>query len=606
MIAHVRRAFKILPASISARRLFPVFLFILISSWLEALGVGIVFPLVKVIADPSSIQTMGVLQTAYDILGEPSQSFFLTMLTLAVFLVFASKNAFYLFMMNFNLRVVKESEAGLCEELLEGYLNAPWSHHLGRNSGNLLHSILIAPRQVHVGVIWPALEVSAEMLTLVMIGVLLFVTDPVMTLAAVVFVAMAIAVFLRFIPPRMSALGKETVRIGKSSTIAIQQALGGAKEAKVLRREQYFWKIFAGETRKRAIIERRQKLLQSVSRPVAETVLMASMLLAILLVLSIDRSGTDVIATLSLFAVAAIRLLTSFNRLAVGIAAIRNSLPMLDEIYDDVLAYRTPAFAAKPEPAVATQTFERELSLDTIKFQYPERDQPVLNGVSLSILRGQSVALVGSSGAGKTTLADIILGLLSPEEGRILIDGQDVTGRKDWRSGLFGYVPQSIYLLDDTLRANIAFGLPHEEVDEAAMFEAIEMARIKDLVERLPDGLDTVIGEGGIKISGGERQRLGIARALYHKPEFIVFDEATSALDNITEREFSEALLKMRGRQTVIFIAHRLSTIETCDKVYFLDAGEIVGGGTYAELMENCEPFREMARTKREDIAADV
>ena len=446
MIAHIVRAFKILPKSISTRRLIPVFVFILISSWLEALGIGIIFPLVKVIADPSSIETMSILRTAYRALGEPGHLFFLTTLALAVFIVFTLKNIFYLFMLNFNLRVVKESEAGMCEELLRGYLDAPWSHHLGRNSGNLLHSILIAPRQVHVGVIWPALEIFAEILTLLMIGGLLFVTEPMMTLIAVVFVAFAMAIFLRFIPTRMSVLGEETVRIGKSSTIAIQQALGGAKEAKVLNREQYFWKIFANETRKRAVVERHQKLLQSVSRPATETVLMAAMLLAILLVLSIDRAGTDVIASLGLFAVAAIRLLTSFNRLTVGIAAVRNSLPMLDEIYEDVLAYRTPTFNAKQELALSTRTFEREFSLESIRFRYPERDLFVLNGVSLSIQRGQTIALVGTSGAGKSTLADIILGLLVPEEGRIRIDGQDVTRQKNWRTGLFGYVPQSIYL----------------------------------------------------------------------------------------------------------------------------------------------------------------
>ena len=606
MITHVRQAYSILPASISTRRLLPVFMFILVSSWLEALGVGIIFPLVKVIADPASIQTMGMLTTINQALGEPSQSMFLTLLTLAVFAVFASKNAFYIFMMNFNLKVVKESEAGLCEELLLGYLKGPWSNHLGRNSGNLLHSILIAPRQVHVGVIWPSLEVSVEILTLIMIGALLFVTDPVMTLVAIVFVALAMAVFLRSIPPRMSVLGRETVRIGKSSTVAIQQALGGAKESKVLRRELFFWKVFSKEARDRAVVERRQKLLQSLSRPVAETVLMGSMLAAILLVLSIDRSGTDVIATLSLFAVAAIRLLTSFNRLAVGIASIRNSLPMLDEIYDDVMSYRKLAPEAEPEPNGPAPRFERELVLQDIKFRYPERDQYVLNGVSLSIKRGQSVAFVGSSGAGKTTLVDIILGLLSPDGGKILIDDADVTSQQAWRRGLFGYVPQSIYLLDDTLRANIAFGLPGQEVDDAALAEAVEMARIGDLVNRLPQGLDTLVGEGGAKISGGERQRLGIARALYHKPDFIVFDEATSALDNVTEREFSDALLKMRGRQTVIFIAHRLSTIENCDKVFFIDAGEIVGEGTYSELMETCEPFLTMAETKRELRTADV
>ena len=606
MKEHLKKAFRILPASVSKRRLIPVFLFILISSWLEALGVGIIFPLVKVVADPASIQTMASLAAVHNFLGAPDESTFLFVLVLAVLTVFAVKNAFYIFMMNFNLRVVKESEASLCEELLMGYLNAPWKNHLGRNSGNLLHSILIAPRQVHVGVIWPSLEVAVEVLTLITIGVLLFIADPVMTLAAVVFVVVAMLVFLRFIPPRMAILGKAAVRIGKSSTVAIQQALGGVKEAKVLERELFFWNVFSRETRERAIVERRQKLLQSISRPIAETVLMASMLGAILLVLSIDRSGTDVIATLSLFAVAAIRLLTSFNRLAVGVAAIRNSLPMLDEIYDDVITYRESAGNVPTHSKGSGRSMQNELTLEGIRFTYPDREEAVLSGITLSVRRGQSVALVGSSGAGKTTIADIILGLLEPDEGRILIDGEDVTADRAWRHNLFGYVPQSIYLIDDTLRANIAFGLPSDEVDEGDLNEAVELARIGGLVDRLSDGLDTVVGEGGVRLSGGERQRLGIARALYHKPEFIVFDEATSALDNVTEREFSEALDKLHGERTVIFIAHRLSTIENCDKVVLLDGGEIVAEGSYVDLMESCEPFRRMAMANRQDLSAEV
>ena len=606
MIRHVERAFRILPSGATKRRFILVYVFVFISSWLEALGVGIIFPLVKVIADPSAIQSMEILSKLHRFLGSPSDAGFLQLLTVAVLAVFFVKNGFYLFMMNHNLRVVKESEAALCEELLLGYMRAPWTNHLERNSGTLLHSILVAPRQIHISVIWPALEVSVEILTLIAIGALLFIADPIMTLAATGFVAIAMLAFLLMIPPRMAALGEDTVRIGKFSTIAIQQALGGIKEAKVLGREMFFWRAFSRQARDRAVVERKQKMLQSVSRPVAETVLLAGMLTAILIVLAEDRSGTDIVATLSLFAVAAIRLLTSFNRLATGIATIRNALPMLDEVYDDVMTYRSIAGRTVDDEGGAPVRIERELVLKGIGFGYPGRDEAALNDVSVTIQRGQSVALVGRSGAGKTTLADIILGLLEPQRGQILVDGKEVTGQRAWRRNLFGYVPQSIYLMDDTLRANIAFGIREDAIDQAALDKALEMSRIGDLLARLPDGLDTIVGEGGVRLSGGERQRLGIARALYHQPEFIVFDEATSALDNVTEREFTNALHELRGVRTVIFIAHRLSTIEHCDKIVFLGGGGVVAEGTYAELMESCEPFRRMATASTEDILTDV
>lgn len=605
MIHHLKRAFGILPPETKKKRFALVFLFILVSSWLEALGVGAIFPLVKVIADPASIHSVPMLARLDEFLGKPGDTAFLQVLTIGVLFVFVAKNAFYLFMTNYNLRVVKSSEAALCEELLLGYLSAPWSSHVERNSGTLLHSIVIAPRQIHINVIWPTLEVSVEVLTLVAIGALLFAADPVMTVAATGFVGIAMGVFLKTIPPQMSTLGEESVRIGKSSMIAIQQALGSAKEAKVLGRELFFWKVFAVEARRRAAVERRQKFLQSVSRPVAETVLLAGMLTAILIVLSGERSGTDIVATLSLFAVAAIRLLTSFNRLATGIATIRNSLPILDEVYDDVMTYRTGRRRTEQLFEEAAVIFSRELVLDGIGFTYPGRSEPTIRKLDLTIRHGESVALVGRSGAGKTTLADIVLGLLEPDGGRILIDGDDVTGRRAWRRNLFGYVPQSIYLIDDSLRANIAFGVPPEDIDERALDEAVRLACVQDLVARLPEGLDTVVGEGGVKLSGGERQRLGIARALYHKPEFIVFDEATSALDNVTEREFTRALDELRGTRTVIFIAHRLSTIEHCDKVVFLGNGGFVAEGTYAELIETCEPFRRIAMANKEDLLAD-
>ena len=474
-----------------------------------------------------------------------------------------------------------------------------------RNSGNLIHSILLAPRQIHVNAIWPALEVTVESFTLIAIGVLLFVADPIMTFAAAGFIVVSLVVFLRFIPPRMAVLGGETVRIGKKSLIAIQQALGGVKEAKVLGRERFFWQSFSTQARLRATVERYQKLLQTVSRPVAETVLMAGMLTAILIVLSVDRSGTDVIATLSLFAVAAIRLLTSFNRLASGIAVIRNALPMLDEVYEDVMIYRAVERDAETLIEDEPLSIQRELVLDHVEFAYNGREETVLKDISLTIRKGESVALVGSSGAGKTTLADIVLGLLEPAGGRILIDGRDATGQRAWRRNLFGYVPQSIYLMDDTLRANIAFGVKQEDIDEDALAEAVALACIEDLIERIPDGLDTVVGEAGVRLSGGERQRLGIARALYHKPEFIVFDEATSALDNVTERKFSRALQELQGLRTVIFIAHRLSTIEHCDKIVFMSAGTVLAQGTYLELMENCEPFRRMAVANKDGTLTD-
>jgi ATP-binding cassette subfamily C protein len=297
---------------------------------------------------------------------------------------------------------------------------------------------------------------------------------------------------------------------------------------------------------------------------------------------------------LSLFAIAAVRLMPSAKRIISTITTIRYSKDSVDVIHYDLLSLETTP--TKTSLIKSTQTsshlFQNTIELKNIYYQYPNASKLSLLGISLSITKGQAIALVGESGSGKTTLVDVILGLLPPSQGEILVDEENILSNlTNWQSQI-GYIPQSIYLCDDTIRSNIAFGLPLDQINEEQVWKSLRAAQLGELIRNLPDQLDTLVGERGIRLSGGQRQRIGIARALYHDPEILVMDEATAALDNNTEREFMEALESMSKDKTMIMIAHRLSTVKNCEHLYLMQQGKIIGSGTYNELLSQSIEFR--------------
>jgi ABC-type multidrug transport system fused ATPase/permease subunit len=354
---------------------------------------------------------------------------------------------------------------------------------------------------------------------------------------------------------------------------SINQGLGGIKEIKVLGREGYFAQAFAGHERAFAEVSRYAMVLNQMPRLFMETVAFSALFLGVAGVLLAGGQTATLLPTLALFAVAAVRLMPSANRILGSITRISYYRPSIDVVCADAQA--GPAEVPTRMPT-ATVGFERDITLRSMYYTYPGAKTPSLQGVDLTIPKGASVALMGPSGAGKTTLADIILGLLQPGSGQVLVDGVDVremTGA--WQRHL-GYIPQTIYLSDDSIRRNVAFGIPDALIDDKRVWAALALAQLKTYVEALPDGLDAVVGERGVSLSGGQRQRVGIARALYHDPDVLVLDEATSALDADTEREIAQAIDSLAGRKTLIIIAHRQATIEKCSLRFQLHNGKVV------------------------------
>jgi ATP-binding cassette, subfamily B, bacterial PglK len=337
----------------------------------------------------------------------------------------------------------------------------------------------------------------------------------------------------------------------------------------------------------------RETISQSV-RPIMESIAVIGMLFIVLFLLQQGHSIGILASILALFALAIQRLLPAINSIVGEYNKLRYHVYSVKPVYEDIINFRKYSKENKKENIEKT-TLKDKIELKNISYTYPESKEEVLKNISLSIPKEKAVGFVGATGSGKTTLIDLILGLLEPTKGNILVDGKDIRNNlKAWHKNI-GYIPQFIYLSDDTIANNIAFGLTEKEIDQEKLKEAIEASQLDEFVKRLPNGLDTFIGERGIRLSGGQRQRVGIARALYNNPEILVMDEATSSLDNITEKFVIQAIENLKKERTVIIIAHRLTTVKNCDKLYLIKDGRIIDEGTYEELLKNNGDFKLMA-----------
>jgi ATP-binding cassette, subfamily B, bacterial PglK len=377
---------------------------------------------------------------------------------------------------------------------------------------------------------------------------------------------------------------------------AVNQGIGGIKDARVLNRENEFIEKFRIEAFNSSRLLTYISYTKKIPQPVIETTAVIGMMLIAAILVWQGRSMTAIIPIMALFGMAIVRLMPAIRKLTMDYTYLIYNIVSINPIYEDLkeLELERKLFIEDRRKGEVLN-LKRVIDAKDVYYSYPDSDEQALNGVSFAIPKGHAVAFVGSSGAGKTTVVDLLLGLLKPKSGTIEVDGMNIQENLSaWQQNI-GYIPQSIYLADETLRSNIAFGLPESEIEEDKIWRAIDSAQLRELVERLPDGLDTIIGENGTRLSGGQRQRVGIARALYHNPQVLVMDEATSALDNITEKEITKAIEALKGDRTVIMIAHRLTTVENCDLLYLMKEGKIVDSGTYSNLVDNNRDFRKMA-----------
>jgi ABC-type multidrug transport system fused ATPase/permease subunit len=544
---------------------------------LETLGIGLFIPAISLLMQDDFAARYPVVAPIFSRLDNPSQQSIITCAMLILVGIYLIRTLYLTFLAWWQTRFAFGIQRRLSERLFVTYLAQPYTFHLQRNSAQMINNATGEVGMFTYKTLLPSMLLITEFLVLLGVGGLLLIVEPVGTIIVALVLGIASWGFHQATRGSVARWGVARQFHEGKRIQHLQQGLGGIKDVKLLGRESDFLEQYSIHNSGSAHVGERQITLQQIPRFWLELLAVTGMALLIMSMLAQGREMVHIIPTLGLFAIAAFRLMPSMTRILGAVQALRFGLPVINTLCEELsLADSIPSKISSSDDLVLQQ----EIRFNDVNYTYAGATQKALHGLTLNIKQGESVGFIGSSGAGKSTLVDILLGLLEPDAGEVSVDGYDIRlNMRGWQDQI-GYVPQSIYLTDDTLRRNVAFGLPSELIDDAAVLRALQAAQLDEFVGGLPQGLDTVVGERGIRLSGGQRQRIGIARALYHDPQVLVLDEATSSLDMNTEREVMQAVNSLHGSKTIVIVAHRLSTVEHCDRLYRLEHGRIVAEGT--------------------------
>jgi ATP-binding cassette subfamily C protein len=555
---------------------------------MEAIGAATVLVLIRLIDEPTGSDTSPLAITLRDAALRWELS---PIISLSAFIgvFYIAKNALRFMEVQARQRCAGETEASIATQLLSRYLRAPYAFHLQRNSAELIRNATNSASTVSRVVLLSATEAIAEILVVLGILAVVIYSAPMVALIAGGTVTIAMMGMLRLTQNAHSRWGKQNHALRASIMQSLQQSLGGVKEVKILGRENFFTSIFARNWRELMGVQVRRGSLEVAPRLVVETLFVCGVMGVIIGLYAGGVGG--VIPLLGLFAYAGLRILPSLHWIVYYQNNLRFGAAALDEIERDWRELDDAETSARSDDPLPLHD---EIALQAASYRYEGTDLDALTCVDLAIKRGESVGIVGATGAGKSTLVDLILGLLDPTAGSVRVDGIDIRERLSSWQRQIGYVPQSIYLMDDSIRRNIAFGVDDEAIDDERVATALRMAQIEEFIQGLPLGLDTVVGERGVRLSGGQRQRLAVARALYHDPEVLVFDEATAALDSQTESELAREIQSLQRKKTLIIIAHRLDTVRHCDRLIFLIDGRVVDAAPFDELELRNPAFRNL------------
>lgn len=574
-------------------RVIIISVMMVIGAFFETIGVGLILPLVTAITEPDIITENRYARLVCEILDLHATRTFMIVVIAALIFVYIFKNLYLFLEYYVQYRFICNNRFAVQSRLMEVYLHRPYEFFLNAESGEIVRIVTNDSNNTFT-LLSTVLSFFTEAVVSVALIAVIVVTDPFMALLMAAVLGGTMLLIGQIIKPILRSAGLKFQKNFAKMNKWLLQSISGIKEVKVAEKEEYFLNQFSKYGRKAIDSEKKNMVLGQVPRLSIEAFSISAMLAVIAILMWRGREIDTMLPQLSAFAMAAVRLMPSVNRMTASLNQMSYYEPALDKMIehlsvaerweqaghlvsaDEHVVRVTGAQQMDTRDVNGHISLEHQIALSDIVFTYPNADHPVLDHADMVIPVGKSVGVVGTSGSGKTTAIDILLGLLEPQGGRVLADGVDI--RDDYSSWLshLGYIPQMIFMLDDTIRANVAFGISGSEVDDAQVWKALEEAQLKEFVQSLPDGLDTTIGERGVRLSGGQRQRIGIARALYTDPELLIFDEATSALDNETEAAIMESINALHGRKTLIIIAHRLTTIEECDMVYRVENGQIV------------------------------
>ena len=546
-----------------------------IGALLETLGVSMVVPLVLVATRQGVMESDGIIKTICSLFGICTEERLAMAVIVALAALFLLKGFFLLIEYQVQCRFVHSNKLKMQSRLLQIYLGRPYEYFLNVEYSEILQNITENINAAFM-IFSHLLGFFTELVVSLFLVTAIFFIDPVMTVLVSIVLILLACFLLCVIRRILEQEGRKKQKYGVQMSKWLLQAIHGIKEIKILRKEGYFLENYIRAGRRQLKAERKNMILNKVPRVLIESFSVSAMLLGIAFFVLTGNDVNKILPALSAFAMAAVRLMPSAHRMVTYMNELAYYEPALDRLVGHFESLGSEAFERIfPTGERKRIMLKKEIMLSGINYHYPGMEKNVLENVEMRIPVGRSVGIMGVSGAGKTTAVDILLGLLIPQEGGVLVDGRDVRGFYDGWLLCIGYIPQMIFMLDDTIRRNIAFGVIEEEIDDARVWEVLEEAQLTQFVRGLPDGLDTEIGERGIRLSGGQRQRIGIARALYTDPELLVFDEATSALDRGTERAMLESIECLHGKKTMVIIAHRLETIEMCDIVYRVGEGKV-------------------------------
>ncbi len=568
-------------------------------SCLEALSISLILPFISVVSNTKEVLSPPWLHQIYQMTGVGSINKFIVLLGGVMLGAYLFKNIFIFFVYLYQNKFIYNQQAIVSRNLLHAYLYGPYTFHLQRNSAELLRNLTLTMGAVFGSGVIPFIQFLSEFFVVIAVVTMIILVEPQVALYSILILGVLTGLFYRVVRRKITYYGKGVQDSSTSMILWVNQSLGGIKEITVLGRQLYFLQKYSKHRFDNAKYNIYFSTLQKIPRLYTELTLIGGMLLIMMLVMIRGEVLSASIPIVSLFAMASVRLMPSVNQIVISLNSMRFGTAAIEDIYKDVRFFRENSKSKQENKDGVKVHFTREIRLANLNYTYARANVPALSAISLRIRYGESVALVGASGAGKTTLANIILGLLSPTSGKLLVDGVlvncDAQTLSAWQENI-GYIPQDIFLADDTLRRNIAFGVDDQDIDDERLNNVISQVHLKDVLNYLPEGIDTYVGERGIRLSGGQRQRVGIARALYHNPGLLVMDEATSSLDNETESKISQTIEGLSGQKTIIIIAHRLSTVKKCDKLFFIKDGRLNDIGTYEELIGRNTYFRAMAQ----------
>ncbi|WP_021024618.1 ABC transporter ATP-binding protein [Salinivibrio costicola] len=594
MYNRLRTLFNLLTAE-QRKRLIRLQLLVVLMAFAELTGVVAIGPFMALVGDISQLQGEGKFAQLYQYSGlaNPSDFIFWVGVIVLVALAIAAMISMYTI---WRLSLyAQQVGAELSTRLYRYYMNQSWLFHAGGSSSQLTNKVAQETNRITQTIIEPTMQLVAKSVLAIVMASAIFIYNPLVALAGLGIFACAYIILYRTIRKKLSQNGINITNANRQRFTLMNEGFGGIKDTLLLGRQTDFNLRYQNASERFGYAQGRNRGLSQVPRYAMELVAFGSVIFLVLyLVKTHDGNLGQILPILSVYALAGFKLLPAFQQIYMGVAQIRGNLSAFDNLEADLIASQ---HVVETSPTRDKLKPEHQVRLDNVTFQYPGKEEPALRSLSLELPVNQVIGLVGASGSGKSTAIDIFLGLIEPSQGSLKVDGKPITvdNVREWQNNI-GFVPQSIFLSDATIRENIAFGLPADEIDEQKVLKAAKMAHLEELLEQLPNGLDTRVGERGVQLSGGQRQRIGIARALYDDADVLVLDEATSALDGITEKLVMDAIHDFAGNKTIIMIAHRLSTVQQCDCIYMLGNGEVLDAGTYDELLNRNASFQKMAR----------